>query len=84
MPGRAGGKRVGSEIRYEPGQFTAQLLKVDSGRFDTDNTVARLGTSDQPRQCLLMYPQGVVNGRGPDGCPAGTKSDTEVWTPPDR
>ncbi|MFI6364331.1 hypothetical protein ACIBG0_16455 [Nocardia sp. NPDC050630] len=26
----------------------------------------------------------VLDGRGLDGCPAGTKNDTEVWTPPDR
>ncbi|MEU0502572.1 hypothetical protein [Nocardia sp. NPDC005998] len=40
-----------------------------------------LGKSGQPQQCLLMYPQATAGaGRGP----AGTKSDTEVRTPPER
>lgn len=36
----------------------------------------------QQQQCLLMYPH--VAGRGPDGCPKGTKSPIETWTPPGR
>ncbi|MEV0250872.1 hypothetical protein AB0H76_30055 [Nocardia sp. NPDC050712] len=36
----------------------------------------------QPQQCLLMYPQ--EPGRGPDGCPRGTRSALESWTPPAR
>ncbi|WP_330253358.1 hypothetical protein OG874_01735 [Nocardia sp. NBC_00565] len=64
-------------------------LYFSRGRVADDSTIGilvatGLGRSDQPRQCLLMYPQGVINGRGPDGCPAGTKSDTEDWTPPER
>lgn len=64
-------------------------LYFSRGRVADESTIGilvatGLGKTSQPRQCLLMYPQGVVNGRGPDGCPAGTKSDTEVWTLPDR
>ncbi|MEV6274908.1 hypothetical protein [Nocardia sp. NPDC051832] len=36
----------------------------------------------QPQQCLLMYPTGATAGRGPDGCPKGTKSTIETWVPP--
>lgn len=61
-------------------------LCFSRGRVADDSTIGilvatGLGKSGQPQQCLLLYPQGVGNGRGPDWCAAGTTSVTEVWPP---
>ncbi|MEU8894598.1 hypothetical protein [Nocardia sp. NPDC048505] len=80
---------IAMELRTRDYVGVTGALRLSVSPIATDATVGILITEDvgresEPQRCLLMYghPTGDTSARGPDGCPAGTKSTAEEWAAP--
>ncbi|WP_245722163.1 hypothetical protein [Nocardia crassostreae] len=85
VPARAA---IATKLREIDYQGVTGIMAFSASRIANDTTIGILYTDDvsnneAAQQCLLMYGRtvGSNTGRGPDGCPAGTRGNAvEGWS----